>query len=279
MYGRYLVHYGVAADENPPGRGSGRYPRGSGKRPFQHGSKAEIRNGSTAVRTHGSKHGLIGDALNEIVASIGRKKLGTKDTKTGLYLREDNLAVEKDIKKVNPLYKFFVPGTDSNCVPCTIALEARQRGYDVQAAFSTKGFSGTYQVAKAFPGGKFICYGPTKVGKNLHEYWTEDKKGIKKAKAAALLARNHELTKSIVDNLSSEGNSRGAIFVDWGLGGGHAMSYDVIDGNFRILDGQNGKIYSTYKQIDKTFSRCVSATIYRFEGDKISAKKVKEHTL
>lgn len=227
----------------------------------------------------GSKHGLIGDALNEIVTSIGRKKLGTKDKKTGLYLREDNLAVEKDIKKVNPLYKFFVPGTDSNCVPCTIALEARQRGYDVQAAFSTKGFSGTYQVAKAFPGGKFTCYGPTKVGKNLHEYWTEDKEGIKKAKTAALLARNHGLTKSVVDSLSSERNSRGAIFVDWGLGGGHAMSYDVIDGNFRILDGQNGKIYSTYKQIDKTFSRCVSATIYRFEGDKISAKKVKEHTL
>lgn len=32
----YLIHAGVAHDENPPGRGSGRYPYGSGKRKHQH---------------------------------------------------------------------------------------------------------------------------------------------------------------------------------------------------------------------------------------------------
>ena len=31
-----LIHDGVAHDENPPGRGSGRYPWGSGDKPFQH---------------------------------------------------------------------------------------------------------------------------------------------------------------------------------------------------------------------------------------------------
>jgi len=31
-----LAHEGVAHDENPPGRGSGRYPFGSGKNPYQH---------------------------------------------------------------------------------------------------------------------------------------------------------------------------------------------------------------------------------------------------
>ena len=30
-----LVHSGVAHDENPPGRGSGRWPWGSGDKPFQ----------------------------------------------------------------------------------------------------------------------------------------------------------------------------------------------------------------------------------------------------
>lgn len=34
--GEYLEHYGVGPDDNPPGRGSGRYARGSGERPFQH---------------------------------------------------------------------------------------------------------------------------------------------------------------------------------------------------------------------------------------------------
>ena len=32
----YLMHSGKAHDENPPGRGSGRYPWGSGNRKHQH---------------------------------------------------------------------------------------------------------------------------------------------------------------------------------------------------------------------------------------------------
>ena len=32
----YLMHYGVGPDDDPPGRGSGRYPKGSGERPYQH---------------------------------------------------------------------------------------------------------------------------------------------------------------------------------------------------------------------------------------------------
>ena len=32
----YLMHYGVGPDDNPPGRGSGRYAKGSGERPYQH---------------------------------------------------------------------------------------------------------------------------------------------------------------------------------------------------------------------------------------------------
>lgn len=31
-----LYHFGVGADDNPPGRGSGRYPKGSGENPNQH---------------------------------------------------------------------------------------------------------------------------------------------------------------------------------------------------------------------------------------------------
>lgn len=34
--GDYIEHIGVGADDNPPGRGSGRYPKGSGKNPYQH---------------------------------------------------------------------------------------------------------------------------------------------------------------------------------------------------------------------------------------------------
>lgn len=32
----FLAHYGVGPDDDPPGRGSGRYAKGTGERPFQH---------------------------------------------------------------------------------------------------------------------------------------------------------------------------------------------------------------------------------------------------
>lgn len=35
MHGYYLIHYGVSAEDGSPGRGSGRYPLGSGERPYQ----------------------------------------------------------------------------------------------------------------------------------------------------------------------------------------------------------------------------------------------------
>lgn len=38
-----LMHYGVSKDNGAPGRGSGRYPKGSGKRPFQHEGSKEKR--------------------------------------------------------------------------------------------------------------------------------------------------------------------------------------------------------------------------------------------
>lgn len=46
--GAFLFHDGVAHDENPPGRGSGRYAWGSGKNPFQHSAEYSYMNGSTS---------------------------------------------------------------------------------------------------------------------------------------------------------------------------------------------------------------------------------------
>ena len=36
MNDEVLAHYGIGPDDNPPGRGSGRYPKGSGENPYQH---------------------------------------------------------------------------------------------------------------------------------------------------------------------------------------------------------------------------------------------------
>ena len=52
----YLMHEGVAHDENPPGRGSGRYPFGSGERPHQHAWDLKAR--------YAKLHALVGKEIN-----------------------------------------------------------------------------------------------------------------------------------------------------------------------------------------------------------------------
>ena len=42
-----LVHYGVSIDDGAPGRGSGRYPKGSGENPYQHDPVYNFTNGMT----------------------------------------------------------------------------------------------------------------------------------------------------------------------------------------------------------------------------------------
>ena len=50
------MHEGVAHDENPPGRGSGRYPFGSGERPHQHAWDLKAR--------YAKLHALVGKEIN-----------------------------------------------------------------------------------------------------------------------------------------------------------------------------------------------------------------------
>ena len=61
----YLMHEGVAHDETPPGRGSGRYPWGSGERPHQH---------SWDLKSRYEKFKAQGMSEKEIAAAMGYTK-------------------------------------------------------------------------------------------------------------------------------------------------------------------------------------------------------------
>ena len=61
----YLMHEGVAHDENPPGRGSGRYPFGSGNRPHQH---------SWDLKDRYYKLKALGMSEKDIAAAMGYTK-------------------------------------------------------------------------------------------------------------------------------------------------------------------------------------------------------------
>lgn len=80
----YLMHYGVGPDDNPPGRGSGRYPKGSGERPFQHDENKDA--------GEKKKKGLFG-----VVDSLKQKKPNVKSLKKNTNL----LIIEHPNRKQN----------------------------------------------------------------------------------------------------------------------------------------------------------------------------------
>lgn len=53
-----LLHFGKGHDDNPPGRGSGRFPFGSGKRPKQHTEPAKPKDKETVLKS-GSAHDVL----------------------------------------------------------------------------------------------------------------------------------------------------------------------------------------------------------------------------
>lgn len=70
-----ILHFGKGHDDNPPGRGSGRFPFGSGKRPKQHTEPAKPKD-KEAILKSANPHEILSikDDLtnNELNAAINR---------------------------------------------------------------------------------------------------------------------------------------------------------------------------------------------------------------
>lgn len=66
----FLMHYGVGPDDNPPGRGSGRYPKGSGERPYQHDDSKDA--GEKKKKGLFSALGAIHKALNPGFSAVDK---------------------------------------------------------------------------------------------------------------------------------------------------------------------------------------------------------------
>ena len=84
----YLMHYGVGWDENPPGRGSGRYPHGSGENPNQHDDPFKhgcLRAAVKELREAGWTDKEIADrwgyTINELRDRMAIEKINTRNMK------------------------------------------------------------------------------------------------------------------------------------------------------------------------------------------------------
>lgn len=130
----------------------------------------------------------------------------------------------ESMKLVNPGYPS--PGHTMNCMICTTAMAMREKGYDVQATASKRGYHAS-MVKKCFDN----------AGKKAKMPRLKDKDTIK-----------NELTKL-------EDGAYGNLMVDWKAGGGHSMFFKVENGKARIYDGQSGKEVNIDDRIFRAIKR------------------------
>ena len=252
-----------------------------------------------------NKH--IDKKIEKTKQKISDRKLNQEiDSKTGLPKRTDQEPVEKDLKNVNPMYKMVKNNTEkeyvsynmyyykprhpeysNNCVLCTIATEARRRGLDVMAKPAYDGMSGPKATATAFPGGKAQIHDSNNLLKSIDlktgKLKLNDKDDdlfnsrLKKAQIDTSKGKNIVHAQATIENLSKEKNSRGGLFVTWAYGGGHAIQYEVRDGQVRLIDGQCNEIIENPKKVEQYLARTVFATSYRYDNLEIDKKKIKEY--
>lgn len=258
-----LFHYGIK-------RRSGRYPWGSGERPYQRNEikgnyKIESKKSATKELVKGNTISIlesigiraatfipvagpfIAMGWNTYILSKQAYKLANRMTTTNYQKREGEfgkisdldkkkrkMSIEADMSKVNPR-GIRKKGRVQNCVNCVQAMELRRRGYDVQARSADTG--SLYDYNGRFQNAKTKTYSPERrEQESKKEYFN----------------RHYN---DVMNDIEKYGEgSRGAfsLFYDQKLGqsAGHTMFWEVKNGKVRLLDPQSGS--------EKTAQDCIA---------------------
>ena len=217
--------------------------------------------------------------VNVAVKKIKNQRIGEIDEKTGFHKRTDDKPIEEDLKNVNPAFNLKDPRTFNNCVRCSMAVESRRRGLDVMAQLAPQGTNGILATTQAFPKGKVKTVDPDNIFTNKEDLtrisWSEEtKEKVIKQVVGARQGINKEYAQATIKSLAKEKNSRGSMFIQWGYGGGHAISYDVKDGKVRLIDGQTNKIYEG-EQAERLLSYTWHNTSYKLNSAELNASEIK----
>lgn len=161
------------------------------------------------------------------------------------------------VKDINP--EFGALGTKMNCRRSTFAYELRRRGYDVSATRTTNAYGqNAFGMVNALdPKQKGATGGYGAIFRLVNEGISESSGGKHVATPLADMMKNFsgggrnkiEVSEdsaknidSIIKTLSTQPDrSRGELGVQWLMGGGHSMAYEIIQGKPVIFDGQTGE--------------------------------------
>lgn len=249
-----LEHYGVK-------RRSGRYPWGSGKRPYQNSEKSS---GTYALTTSLEKEirkdniksfmdFIVSQTFPGYVAISIRDAMRTEKAKKIANDRTDYTEIEgpieklKDLRRIDPAtstdynLKNVNPnkgamGTEMNCQYCTIAMDMRKRGYDVRAR--KRPIGDTDQWLKSIYKGVELNHPDPESCK------TKDNENYSQ--------RSNRVYNLLCNDIESNGNgSRGYLSMVFRFGGGHAIYWEVENDRVNFYDSQHG---TKGTKLDKLFA-------------------------
>lgn len=241
-----LEHYGIK-------RRSGRYPWGSGDRPYQNSSK----HGSDYALNRTFKKAVANEerkqAVREAINSLPGLLLGpygllmANQTYNNYiksihnYDRTDYKTVQDPVEKMDEMDKIPLPppplnknleavnpkhdryGTVNNCQYCVVAADMRERGYDVQARLRN---DGGYEKDIS----KWYNNPPKFTHLNVPPLTKDESNDSRRERAYSMMMKHLEK--------QGEG-ARGYFGVEFMWGGGHAMYYKVENGKVNIYNPQN----------------------------------------
>lgn len=245
-------------------RRSGRYPWGSGDRPYQGesktaiGSKQKIKYESPFQRTVKNIAISAGVSIplnvlsmtipgfslvaNPIITAVNTnrflknkfdktdyfKKEGPPEKISDLKIKEYKTDTIQDLKSVNPRVG-QQKGRINNCLNCTAAMEMRARGYDVIARSSGSGDLST-------------------IWKDMFEKSKIENPRIEREKGESRRQYVTRAFDNFCNQIEKNGNgSRGsAMFMYEKMNGsGHSIFWEVKNGTVEFYDGQNKRINNT----------------------------------
>ena len=213
---------------------------------------------------------------------IRAQKTGPIDEKTGFHKKTKKMSVEEDLKAVNPVHDNHTMAVNQNCVLCSATFEMRRRGYDVTANLTEKPLPGMQMYRKMFPDAeqKTIDSGTNKflakdsTPDNLKVDRTKYQE-LREAASKAIIGRNIKHAKDVISEMEKQPNSRGAMALDWGAGGGHMVNYEIKNGKFRILDPQWGETYEG-KELQRLLATTIIVSYIRLDKATFDPEAIKE---